>query len=251
MQECIIITGAATGIGKATLKKFHSEGYTVIGCDINVELGRKLETEFSEKVIFFELDVTKEEMWSNLKNFIIEKNYYIKALFNNAGIFIMNSIEDTTEREYNNMFDINVKGCFFGLKYIAPIIYKQKFGTIINASSNAALFGAKGLGIYGATKGAVRTLTKNAAMEYAPYVRVNSIHPGYINTQMIEYAAKLSNKEPIDQANYVPLKRLGNTEEIAELVYFLSSDNASYITGSELVIDGGVAAGQSIWEEET
>ena len=251
MQECVIITGAATGIGKATLKKFQSEGYMVIGCDINVEIGRKLEFEFGEKVIFFELDVTKEEMWDNLKKYILEKNYQIKALFNNAGIFIMNSIGDTTEKEFNDMFDINVKGCFFGLKYIAPILYEQKSGSIINASSNAALFGAKGLGIYGATKGAVRTLTKNAAMEYAPYVRVNSIHPGYIHTQMIEYAAKLSNKEPIDQAKYVPLKRLGNTEEIAELVYYLSSDKASYITGSELVIDGGVAAGQSIWEEET
>ncbi|MEK3953193.1 SDR family NAD(P)-dependent oxidoreductase [Psychrobacillus sp. FSL K6-1464] len=251
MQECVIITGAATGIGKATLNKFQSEGYMVIGCDINVEIGRKLEFEFGEKVIFFELDVTKEEMWDNLKKYILEKNYQIKALFNNAGIFIMNSIGDTTEKEFNDMFDINVKGCFFGLKYIAPILYEQKSGSIINASSNAALFGAKGLGIYGATKGAVRTLTKNAAMEYAPYVRVNSIHPGYIHTQMIEYAAKLSNKEPIDQAKYVPLKRLGNTEEIAELVYYLSSDKASYITGSELVIDGGVAAGQSIWEEET
>lgn len=251
MQECIIITGAATGIGKATLKKFHSEGYTVIGCDINVDLGNKLESEFGENVSFFELDVTKEEMWSKLKDYIIENNFHVKALFNNAGIFIMNSIQDTTEDEYNSMFDINVRGCFLGLKYIAPILYQQKSGSIINASSNAALFGAKGLGIYGATKGAVRTLTKNAAMEYAPYVRVNSIHPGYIHTQMIEYAAQISKKEPIDQAKYVPLKRLGNTEEIAELVYYLSSDKASYITGSEIVIDGGVAAGQSIWEEET
>ncbi|MCP1146651.1 SDR family NAD(P)-dependent oxidoreductase [Lysinibacillus endophyticus] len=250
MEQVVVITGAATGIGKATVKKFHSEGYTIIGCDINVEQGRQLETEFGKKVIFFELDVTKEIMWENLKNYIIEKNYSIKALFNNAGIFIMNSLEGTTEDEYNQMFDINVKGCFFGLKYIAPILYQQQGGSIINASSNAALFGAKGLGIYGATKGAVRTLTKNAAMEYAPYVRVNSIHPGYIHTQMIEYAAKVSNKEPIDQAKFVPLKRLGNTEEIAELVYYLSSDKASYITGSELVIDGGVAAGQSIWEEE-
>lgn len=250
MAKRILITGATAGIGRATLDKFYQEGFHILACDINAEEGSKLSSIYGARVDFIELDVTNENNWKSLQRYIHDKDYQIDVLFNNAGIFVMNDIVTTTEKEYQAMFDINVKGSFLALKYIAPIMYKQETGSIIHASSNAAFFGAKGLGIYGATKGAIRTLTKNAAMEFAPFVRVNSIHPGYIQTQMIEYAAQKANKTPQDQAKYVPLKRLGRPEEIASLVYYLGSGEASYMTGSEIVIDGGVSSGQSIWEEE-
>lgn len=147
------------------------------------------------------------------------------------------------------MMSINVTGAFLGMKHVVPLMLKKQSGSVINASSNAGLFGVAGMAAYRASKGAIRIETKDAAIEFAPYVRVNSIHPGYIRTQMIEYAAQIANKQPEDQAVTVPLKRLGNPIEVAQMVLYLAADESSYVTGSEFVIDGGVTAGQSVWDK--
>lgn len=167
----------------------------------------------------------------------------IDILFNNAGIYIISSLPEIEVSTWNKLMNINVTGVFLGMKYVAPIMAKQKNGSIINASSIAGIGGGAGHVLYGASKGAVRTMTKDIAIEYASHnVRVNSIHPGYIKTEMVEYASHKMNKSLEEIGEAYPMKRLGEVGEVAKAVLFLASDDSSYITGTELVIDGGVLA---------
>jgi NAD(P)-dependent dehydrogenase (short-subunit alcohol dehydrogenase family) len=252
-NKVALITGSGTGIGKTTALLFAQEGASIIVTDINEESGQSTVAEIQQQggnAIFLQHDVTKEEDWIWVVKEATKIYDTIDILFNNAGIFVIKPIFETTIEEWNQMMSINVAGAFLGMKHVVPYMINNKSGSVINASSNAGLFGVAGMASYGASKGAVRNLTKNAAMEFAPYVRVNSIHPGYIRTQMIEYGARVANKQPEDQAVSVPLKRLGDPIEVAKLVLFLASDDSSYATGAEFVLDGGVAAGQSVWEKD-
>ncbi|WHY94722.1 glucose 1-dehydrogenase [Neobacillus cucumis] len=251
-DKIALITGSGTGIGKTTALLFAQEGASVIVTDINEENGRSTVDEINQNggnAIFLKHDVTKEEDWIRVVEEATKVYDSIDILFNNAGIFFIKPIFETSLEEWNQMMSINVTGAFLGMKHVVPHMLKKQSGSVINASSNAGLFGVAGMAAYGASKGAIRIMTKDAAMEFAPYVRVNSIHPGYIRTQMIEYAAQVSNKQPEDQAVTVPLKRLGNPIEVAQMVLYLASDASSYVTGSEFVIDGGVTAGQSVWDK--
>jgi NAD(P)-dependent dehydrogenase (short-subunit alcohol dehydrogenase family) len=253
-DKVAIITGAGTGIGRATALLFAKEGARIVVTDINEQSGSEtanLIREHGGQAIFVKHDVIQETDWSNVVEKSINAYHKVDILFNNAGIFIMSSLLETTVEQWNHLMGINVMGCFLGMKHIIPVMMSNNGGSIINASSNAGLFGAAGLSLYGASKGAVRILTKDVAMEYAQHqIRVNSIHPGYIKTQMIEYAAKVAKKDPEDQSTLVPLKRLGTTSDVANMVLFLASDESGYITGAEFVIDGGVSAGQSVWAEK-
>lgn len=251
-DKVALITGSGTGIGKTTALLFAQEGALVIITDINEENGLCTVDEIKQKggnAIFLKHDVTREEDWVRVVEEATKEYDSIDILFNNAGIFKIKPIFETSLEEWNQMMSINVTGAFLGMKHVVPHMIKKQSGSVINASSNAGLFGVAGMAAYGASKGAIRTLTKDAAMEFAPYVRVNSIHPGYIRTQMIEYAAKVANKQPEDQAVTVPLKRLGDPIEVAKMVLYLASDDSSYVTGSEFVLDGGVTSGQSVWEK--
>jgi NAD(P)-dependent dehydrogenase (short-subunit alcohol dehydrogenase family) len=251
-DKVALITGSGTGIGKTTALLFAKEGALVIITDINEENGLRTVDEIKQKggnAIFLKHDVTREEDWVRVVEEATKEYDSIDILFNNAGIFKIKPIFETSLEEWNQMMSINVTGAFLGMKHVVPHMIKKQSGSVINASSNAGLFGVAGMAAYGASKGAIRTLTKDAAMEFAPYVRVNSIHPGYIRTQMIEYAAKVANKQPEDQAVTVPLKRLGDPIEVAKMVLYLASDDSSYVTGSEFVLDGGVTSGQSVWEK--
>ncbi|PWA13065.1 short-chain dehydrogenase [Pueribacillus theae] len=253
-NKVALITGNGNGIGKTTALLLSKEGASIVGTDINEKSGKQTVNEINNQggdAIFIQHDVSNDDNWKSVINKALSTFGTIDILFNNAGLFIIKPLLETTIEEWNHLMNVNVTGTFLGMKHVIPIMIENKGGVVINASSNAGLFGATGLTLYGASKGAVRIMTKDAAMEFAPYnIRVNSIHPGYIKTQMIEYAAKVANKEPEDQANFVPLKRLGNTLEVANMVLYLVSDEASYITGSEFVLDGGVSAGQSVWEQE-
>lgn len=157
-------------------------------------------------------------------------------LFNNAGIYIIKPLAEIELAEWNRLMSINVTGVFLGMKHIMPLMAKQNKGSVINASSIA--------GLTGASKGAVRIMTKDAAMEYASAgVRVNSIHPGYIDTGMADYASETTgnSKEQLGK-NLFPLGRLGSVNEVAKMVLFLASDESSFSTGAEFVIDGGATA---------
>lgn len=164
----------------------------------------------------------------------------IDILFNNAGIYIAKSVLDTTVEEWNKLMGVNVTGTFLGMKHVIPVMKEQKSGSIINASSIPGLTGSAHHALYGASKGAIRIMTKDVAMEVAEYnIRVNSTHPGIIGTTMGEAMAK-DRKTTVEKIRLAsPLKRTGTPEDIANMVLFLASDESSFITAKEMVVDGG------------
>ncbi|GMK40508.1 3-alpha-hydroxysteroid dehydrogenase [Paenibacillus sp. CCS19] len=242
-----LITGGATGIGRTTAIRFAKEGARVVVTDINEagasETAALIQANGGE-AISFRLDVGSEENWKQIVQDVVKSYGTIDILFNNAGIYVIKPLFETSIEDWNRMLSINVTGVFLGMKHVIPIMARNKKGSVINASSIAGLTGAPGHTMYGASKGAVRIMTKDAAMEFATLgVRVNSIHPGYINTAMVEYASETTkqSKEQLGQA-VSPMGHVGTTEDVANLVLFLASDESSYITGAEHVIDGGATA---------
>lgn len=186
--------------------------------------------------------MTEEEQWRDVVERTVQRFGTIDILFNNAGIFLIKPITETSVEEWNDVMNVNVTGTFLGMKHVLPIMAKNRRGSIINSSSVAGLKGAPGRALYGASKGAVRIMTKDVAIEYAPYnIRVNSIHPGFIaKTNMAEYAANVFQTTVEKIGEQYPLKRAGALEDVAKAVLFLASDDSTFITGTELVIDGGV-----------
>ncbi|MFU1795475.1 SDR family NAD(P)-dependent oxidoreductase [Paenibacillus azoreducens] len=242
-----LITGAGAGIGKTTAIRFAQEGAKVIVTDINLESVSQTAAEIEKAggtALAFKHDVSNEDQWKSIVEESLNQFGSIDALFNNAGIYFIKPIAEIGLDEWNRMISINVTGVFLGLKHVLPVMAKQKSGSVINASSIAGLIGASGHLAYGATKGAVRTMTKDAAIEYASAnVRVNSIHPAYINTAMGDYAAQMSQMSEAELGKRVaPMGRFGTVEEVSNLVLFLASDESSYSTGSEFIIDGGATA---------
>ncbi len=238
-----LITGGAAGIGRETALRFAKEGAKVVITDVNEEDGQKVLEEIKKETqdaLFLKHDVTKEEDWKSVVSEVADKFNRIDVLFNNAGIYIIKPITETDVETWDKLMDINVKGVFLGMKHVLPEMEKNNSGSIINASSLAGLMGTANHVLYGASKGAVRVMTKDAAAEYANKgIRINSIHPGYIETGMADYASEATkmSKEELD-ATY-PLGRMGKPHEVSNLVLFLASDESSFSTGSEFVIDGG------------
>ncbi len=164
----------------------------------------------------------------------------LDILINNAGIFNMTGLEETSEELWDSIVNINQKGVWLGRKECVPAMRKRGGGSIVNISSVAGLTGSTGSTAYHGTKGAVRLLTKAAAVQYGPeQIRVNSVHPGIINTQMIDIVPK---DMRVGIGGIVPLRREGTAEDVAKLVLFLASDDSSYCTGAEFVVDGGLTA---------
>ena len=244
-DKAVLISGGARGMGSVEAKLFCSEGASVIIGDILEEEGRKIEAEISESgggCIFVRLDVTSEEDWDSAVNLAVERFGKLDILINNAGIFPMESIEETTVESWDKVMDVNAKGVFLGTKAAIPAMRASGGGSIINLSSIAGLVGSAYSASYNATKGAVRLLTKSTAIQYAKDgIRANSIHPGLIDTLMA--AELLSDPElQIKRLASTPMGRTGTAEEIAYGALFLASDESSFMTGSELVIDGGFTA---------
>lgn len=234
-----IITGAAQGMGASHAKKFIDEGAKVILTDLNEEKGQALASELGEHAAFVKHNVTSAEDWANVIAQAEEKFGPVNVLVNNAGITMAKSILQTTEEEYRRIVDINQVSVFLGMKTVIPSMQKAGGGSIVNISSmNGLVAGAIG---YTDTKFAVRGMTKAAAMECANYgIRVNSVHPGVIATPMV---VQEDTKAAVEEfSKHIPLKRVAQSEEVSNMVLFLASDEASYSTGSEFVVDGGLTA---------
>lgn len=242
-DKVAIVTGASAGIGKATAELFVKEGAKVVLTDIKEAEGQKVASEFGSEAIFIKHDVAKEEDWIHVVNTTIDKFGKIDILVNNAGVYYISPLAEITLEKWNWLMSINVTGVFLGMKHVLPHMAKNKKGSVINLSSIAGLGGAPGHALYGASKGAVRIMTKDVATEYGPFnVRVNSVHPSYIKTAMASYGAETAHTSIDELGKDYPLRRIGNPEEVAATCLFLASDDSSFITGQEIVVDGGVTA---------
>lgn len=243
-----LITGAGAGIGKTTALRFAQEGAKVIVTDINLDNVTQTASEIEQaggSAAAFKHDVSSEDDWKQIVEASVKQFGSIDILFNNAGIYFIKPLAEIGLDEWNRMLSINVTGVFLGMKHVMPVMAKQEHGgSVINASSIAGLTGASGHVAYGASKGAVRIMTKDAAVEYASAnVRVNSIHPAYINTAMGDYATQASQMSAAELGKRMaPMGRFGLVEEVSNMVLFLASDESSYCTGAEFVIDGGATA---------
>ena len=240
-----IISGGARGMGAAEAKLFAREGAKVIICDVLEDEGRQTEAEINEvggDAVFVKLDVTSQDEWENAVNTAIERFGKLDILVNNAGIIVQSTIEDMTVELWDKVMDVNAKGVFLGTKTAIPHM-KEAGGSIVNISSISGIVGQDNVNAgYNASKGAVRIFTKAAAVQYAKEnIRVNSIHPGPIATPMT--AEGRADPERVALTlDRTPLGRYGEPEEVANAVLFLASDEASYVTGSEIVVDGGYTA---------
>ncbi|MGO9062734.1 MAG: SDR family NAD(P)-dependent oxidoreductase [Candidatus Binataceae bacterium] len=240
-----LISGGARGQGAAEARLFVSEGAKVVIGDVLDEQCRKTADEINGKVstksvVPIHLDVTRAADWRAAVETCQREFGGLDILVNNAGIGSGSGIEETTEEEWESVVNINQKGVWLGMKYSVPAMRQRGAGSIINISSIYGLIGSGFAAAYHGTKGAVRLLTKTAAIQYAPEkIRVNSIHPGFIQTPMFEMVPPESVQRFVDAT---PLKRLAQPEEVGWCAVFLASDESSFITGSELVVDGGYTA---------
>ena len=234
-----IITGAARGMGAAHARRFVAEGAKVVLTDLNVEEGTALASELGENALFVEQNVTSADQWANVVAQAEKTFGPVNVLVNNAGISVSKSLLQMTEEEYRRIVDINQVSVFLGIKTVIPAMQKAGGGSIVNISSmNGIVAGAVG---YTDTKFAVRGLTKAAAIECANYgIRVNSVHPGVIATPMVVQEDTKAAVEAFSK--HIPLKRVAQPEEVSNLVLYLASDESSYSTGSEFIIDGGLTA---------
>ena len=241
-----LISGAARGMGATEARLFAREGSKVVLGDILDEEGKRVEAEIRSsggEVTYVHLDVTKEADWRAAVDTTVARYGKLDVLVNNAAILIISSIEDTTEEQWDRIMAVNAKGVFLGTKHAIPVMRLAGGGSIINISSEAGLVGnAHGTGAYSATKGAVRLFTKATAIEHATSkIRCNSVHPAPTETPMMEDILA-DPRGPDAMLRRIPLGRIGKPEDIAYGVLYLASDESSFVTGSELVIDGGTTA---------
>ena len=244
-NKVALISGGARGMGAVEAKLFAKEGAKVVIGDMLEDEGRRVEAEINEtggQCLFVPLDVTDEDAWRRAVSEAVSRFGKLDILVNNAGIYRAHVVEETTADEWDLVMGVNAKGVFLGTKYAIPEMRKAGGGSIVNISSVAGLVGSKQTTAYTASKGAVRLLTKSTAIQYASDgIRANSIHPGTIETPMTEgLLSDAAMRE--DRMNRTPLGRLGRPEDVAYGALYLASDEASFVTGSELVIDGGRTA---------
>jgi 3(or 17)beta-hydroxysteroid dehydrogenase len=253
-NKCVLITGGACGIGKAHALLFAQEGAAVvITTNKKITEGHALAEEIRQRggeAIFMQLDVTNEVQWQQVINEVVAKYGKLNVLVNNAGISLGKTIEDTTLAEWNNIMNTNATGVFLGTKYaIAAMKQNGEPCSIINISSIDAMIGEAPLAAYCASKGATRSLTKSAALSCAEAgypIRVNSVHPGYIHTELTEKEAQDSGMTPEQYFAKVgalhPIGHIGKPMDVAYLSLYLAADESRWVTGAEMVVDGGYIA---------
>ena len=240
------ISGGARGMGAAEVRLFTAEGASVAFGDVLDAEGRALESEIAEaggRALFLPLDVTSADQWQEAIDATVARFGKLDILVNNAGVRGAGLVEDVSEEEWDRVMDINAKGTFLGTRAAIPVMRRNGGGSIINISSQLGLVGVDNSGSqYQASKGAVRIFTKATAIQYAgDGIRANSVHPGPIATPMTE-GGRSDPKRFNTTVSRIPLGRYGEPEDVANGVLFLASDESSFMTGSELVIDGGWTA---------
>ena len=247
-SEVAIVTGGARGLGRAIAEAYVAEGARVCIADVRIELAQRVAEALGDSVIALELDVTDEQSWNLALGACEEAFGSVSVLVNNAGLAEGAAIDDTTLESYRRVTEVNQTGVFLGMKSVIPAMKRVGHGSIINMSSIDGLVGSPRIISYIASKWAVRGMTKAVAMEMGPYsIRVNSIHPGHVVTE-------LGLRDGVDPslitamveehtARHAPMQRTGTPQEIAAMAVFLASNESSYCTGAEFVVDGGFTAG--------
>ncbi len=244
--KIVLVTGAGSGIGRATASALANEGARVIATDIDEAGGSETVRSIGAAATFIRHDTTREEDWQSVLRLVRERHGALHGLVNNAGILgpHPSNLESETLDTWRRIQSVNVEGVILGCRHGVPLIRDSGGGAIVNLSSVAGLLGTPELFSYGASKGAVRQLTKSVAMHCARKgykVRCNSVHPGIIMTPM--GGALFADETAQERARaMVPTRELGRPEDIANAILFLISDESRYITGAELVIDGGMTA---------
>lgn len=238
-----IISGAAQGQGEAEARRFVAEGGRVVIGDLNDDAGRVVADDLGAAARFSHLDVTDADLWAATVAVAEEAFGPVDVLVNNAGVLVFGPVQKLTADQMRLSLDVNLMGTFHGMQAVYRSMKSSGGGSIVNISSYGGLTGLPMLGAYVASKFAVRGLTKTAALDFARAgIRVNSVHPGGVDTPMTQNPDGSAS----DQTTYtqsIPIKRHATVDEIASLVLFLASDESSYCTGSEFVIDGGGLAG--------
>jgi NAD(P)-dependent dehydrogenase (short-subunit alcohol dehydrogenase family) len=240
-----LITGAASGIGRATAERLAAEGAVAVLTDVQDALGGEAAEEIrgrGQTALFLHHDVTSEEDWSAVVERVLADFGRLDILVNNAGMGDLATIEETPLADYERTIAVDQTGVFLGMRTCAEALKASGHASVVNISSIFGTSGGFGTSpAYHAAKGAVRTLTKNVALHWATEgVRVNSVHPGFVRTPILD-SAKGTEFEQV-MITSTPMGRLGEPEEIAAAVAYLASDDASFVTGSELYVDGGYIA---------
>ncbi len=241
-----IISGGARGQGATEARMFAKEGAKIVIGDLLDAEGQAVAAEIAEAggdCTYVHLDVTSEDDWRAAVETAVSEYGKVDVLVNNAGILMNGNVEQTTPEAWDAVLDVNAKGVFLGTRAVIGEMRKAGGGSIVNISSIAGMVGSPTMTAYNASKGAVRLLTKSTALQYAKEgIRVNSIHPGPIDTEMIRILWQDPSRGLEETLARVPLGRMGTAEDVANGALFLASDESSFMTGSELVMDGGVTA---------
>ena len=243
-----LVTGAASGIGLQTSIRLAEEGARVMMTDINLEKVRQQAEKIDANATFLKLDITEEEEWISVLDETVKRFGRLDILVNSAGMVLIADVEQITLEDWRKVHAVNLDGTFLGCKHGVRVMKEFGAGSIINLSSVSGMIGGFNLAAYNSSKGAVRMLTKSVALHCARAgygIRCNSIHPTFIETPMLESMIRDSpdpEKARQTLVRQVPLRRIGKPDDVANMIVYLASDESTFVTGTEMVIDGGVIA---------